>query len=291
MTWRKEVMIFTTNGVRTIDKDRSRFLEVLVSSGKNKKKPLDSQKEGSSSAPRRAAFSSSSRGSFSGGKSSSDGNVPLKKQTRQYAGTTGVLDRSRKSPFPFNAEIPPTQPTRPASKQPRVAGKENKWPSRPSENQRPRQTVAKNGTTRTEGPQRASQGAPPLRVTATLPTARSRPPEAPTRPRVAATLPTAQSRPPEAPTLPRVTATLPPKVTSTRSTKKPVSDTPQKPTDSTWFYPVGSEVMHKNLGKGIVLPPPRQEECSQALPVRVKFEDGDKKDFSALGTDLSPIVL
>lgn len=52
--------------------------------------------------------------------------------------------------------------------------------------------------------------------------------------------------------------------------------------DSTWFYPIGSSVVHTRHGSGTVLPPPTSKE----MLVRVQFENGSKEDFPANGKDL-----
>ena len=59
--------------------------------------------------------------------------------------------------------------------------------------------------------------------------------------------------------------------------------------DSTWFYPVGSSVVHTRHGRGLVLnPPPSSSDDASAMLVRVKFEDGSTLDISAQGDDLRP---
>jgi len=61
--------------------------------------------------------------------------------------------------------------------------------------------------------------------------------------------------------------------------------------DSTWFYPVGSSVAHKSHGKGVVLPPPATDpSCESDMLVRVKFSNGQTLTFSALGADLIPTL-
>lgn len=80
-----------------------------------------------------------------------------------------------------------------------------------------------------------------------------------------------------------------------RSTEHP---TPYKPRpsarpdpttrfDSTLFYPVGSEVVHKNFGKGIVMNPPPLVDGAKLL-VRVQFENGRQMELPAEGNDLLP---
>jgi hypothetical protein len=57
--------------------------------------------------------------------------------------------------------------------------------------------------------------------------------------------------------------------------------------DSTWFFPVGSQVVHRNFGRGKVLQPPPPSE-SKDLLVRVEFENGKQMEFPAAGADLGP---
>jgi hypothetical protein len=66
---------------------------------------------------------------------------------------------------------------------------------------------------------------------------------------------------------------------------------PQSPQpDSTWFYPIGSSVLHRDHGIGVVLqPPPRSfQSRNEKLWVRVEFETGEVLEFDAVGTDLLP---
>lgn len=61
--------------------------------------------------------------------------------------------------------------------------------------------------------------------------------------------------------------------------------------DSTWFYPIGSSVAHKSHGKGVVLPPPATDPNGESdMLVRVKFLNGQTLTFSALGADLIPTL-
>lgn len=60
--------------------------------------------------------------------------------------------------------------------------------------------------------------------------------------------------------------------------------------DSTWFFPVGSDVYHKFFGKGTVLPPPPHGSEGDALLVLVEFETGERETFSAKGSELRPIL-
>lgn len=61
-----------------------------------------------------------------------------------------------------------------------------------------------------------------------------------------------------------------------------------KPFDSTLFYPIGSDVVHNNFGKGVVLQPPPSTDSTKLL-VRVKFDNGRTMEFPADGHDLVPV--
>ena len=62
------------------------------------------------------------------------------------------------------------------------------------------------------------------------------------------------------------------------------SSTESEKMASTWFYPIGSSVVHTRHGRGIVLPPPLDK--NGEMMVRVQFEDGTKQDLPANGNDL-----
>jgi UvrD-like helicase C-terminal domain len=89
---------------------------------------------------------------------------------------------------------------------------------------------------------------------------------------------------------------------SSSSTSATSNTSPPAP-DSTWFFPVGSAVMHKKLGRGIVLQPPPGTNSAATnsrddnnnnnvdLLVRVKFpESGVEHHFSARGSEITPIL-
>jgi hypothetical protein len=71
-----------------------------------------------------------------------------------------------------------------------------------------------------------------------------------------------------------------------KSSKRPG---PAQKVDPTWFFPVGSKVVHQQLGKGVVLPP-KSKESSEEMLVFIKFRNGEHREFPAHGSDLSPIV-
>lgn len=61
----------------------------------------------------------------------------------------------------------------------------------------------------------------------------------------------------------------------------------EKKPDSTWFFPVGSSIVHIQHGAGTVLPPPPDK--NGEMMVRVKFESsGEEVDLPANGRDIFP---
>ena len=50
--------------------------------------------------------------------------------------------------------------------------------------------------------------------------------------------------------------------------------------DASWFYPVGSSVTHKTLGKGIVLSPKSISTSNDAMLVHIKFLNGKSQSRS-----------
>ena len=99
------------------------------------------------------------------------------------------------------------------------------------------------------------------------------------------TLPSRQSfsssRGPTQPTIPR---TVPQGASTNRQSHS--SRESRTNLDSTWFYPVGSSVRHKQFGQGEVLHPPPKE--NGEMMVRVKFNSGKEMNISAMGPDLFP---
>jgi hypothetical protein len=95
---------------------------------------------------------------------------------------------------------------------------------------------------------------------------------------------TAARSPQKRPTPSLINKSIP---TSAKSTQPSVSPAIEHAMDSTWFYPVGSEVEHKKFGRGTVLPPPAISIDQTTMSVRVKFDNGQEYEFSASGTDLS----
>ena len=76
---------------------------------------------------------------------------------------------------------------------------------------------------------------------------------------------------------------LPKEASNRRQAKKSIDETTP---DSTWFFPVGSSVVHLEHGPGKILPPP--EDRNGEMMVRVKFKDGKEVDLPAMTRDLFP---
>jgi len=84
----------------------------------------------------------------------------------------------------------------------------------------------------------------------------------------------------------------PPALRSERLARKGTDPSPPKkvaprPVDSSWFFPVGSKVKHKQLGEGVVLP---SREKGAEQDVHVKFGSGEQRSFPLHGSDLSPVI-
>jgi DNA helicase-2/ATP-dependent DNA helicase PcrA len=230
MTWRREVNIFTPDGVRTVDKDRSRFLDVLVSS-KGKK-------------------------TAGSGSKSTNGSGPVTRSPPSFRGTTNAYSSqtNRRKPEANSGQdryrSPVSQPQRPPERAANVS------PKRPSASARLEGTASVY----------AKKSPSPLDQATSSESGR---PSRSTRQSPAISRPSEERAPP-----------------SKRSTKpQPARQT----MDSTWFFPIGSEVVHANHGRGIVLPPPQPQDQG-ALPVLVKFGDGERREFCGRGSDLTPIV-
>jgi DNA helicase-2/ATP-dependent DNA helicase PcrA len=234
LTWRKEVPIFTGEGIRQIARSRSHFLDVLVSKKPKENGSMGRTSQGmpkwqsgvaameteSKSRPRRkdgysskTTYSNTGRWQHKSSKKAHE--LPVEPKPRKYAGTTSVYDRR--------------QP--PLSREPRPA------------THHPIQALSGNRSS-----------------------------------------PARQSLTSSSPAPSKSTVPLRP---SKSSQAGPVS--PGK-MDSTWFYPVGSEVEHRQLGHGKVLQPPLSKQTSDVLLVRVKFSNGQERDFPATGSELSLIL-
>jgi DNA helicase II / ATP-dependent DNA helicase PcrA len=69
-------------------------------------------------------------------------------------------------------------------------------------------------------------------------------------------------------------------------TRKSTTPREERQLDSTWFFPVGSSVVHPEHGPGKVLPPPPDQ--NGEMMVRVQFREGQQVDLPAMTRDLFP---
>jgi hypothetical protein len=83
---------------------------------------------------------------------------------------------------------------------------------------------------------------------------------------------------------------------SPRSSHKELSNhrqhhhqSPPSLVDPTWFFPVGEAVLHRNLGRGVVLGHTSGDSIDKTQ-VLVGFENGQVLEFPALGTDIVPDI-
>ena len=270
MTWRKEAAVFTPNtdsGFRYVKRNRSRFLDALVT---NKKSGAEAAPKGSrsKSLPYNEETGGAGGGSGPRGnglvspgrkpKSNGDSRLRQRKGTsegRSYSNgaATDYQERLNRVAAMSNPAVkrrtstPPGNNDTGASSRVRKATTPGSHRSIPSQSQSPSRP-----TTKTDSPQQRS-------MSTTTPR-RQEPP----RPKTSPAPPTS------------ATARQPP------SSKRKAAPAAM---DSTWFYPVGSTVIHPRHGRGVVLNPPPP--CEEML-VRVKFEGADTVDISAHGDDLRP---
>ena len=282
MTWRKEAAVFTPNtdsGFRYVKRNRSRFLDALVT---NKKNGEDSAPGGLRKGDQRKslAYNEESGGVGGGGglrgnglvspgrKLKSNGDARLRQRKEPGAGrlysngaATDYQERLNRVAAMSNPAVKGRTSTPPSNngagatsnrvRKATTAGSDRSIPNQSQSPSRP--------TTKTNSLQHRSSS-----TTTTTTTSRQEPPRPKTSP--ARDLP--------------VTSTF-------ASARQPVPKRKTAPAamDSTWFYPVGSTVIHPRHGRGVVLnPPPPCEE----MFVRVKFEGADTVDISAHGDDLRP---
>lgn len=293
MTWRREAAVFTPttdSGFRYVKRNRSRFLDALVS---KKKGATESSSDEESPRKRRqngalpfmdtemememdrANNRARKNGLVSPGRkkktSSSDARYrPGTSSSRDDSDDTSRSFSTGPSSDSLEERLKRVVSSSPANKPKRVtAGSVRSNPSRPS-------SATANGRS---PPQQRSIST----TTAATTTTRRAPPPPTTR----STAPGAASAafpPPPAPPQP----TRPKQASASATTRRRATAA----MDSTWFYPVGSFVIHTRHGRGLVLnPPPPSDDAANSsdLLVRVKFEDGGETlDVSAQGDDLRP---
>ena len=220
MSWRKEVPIFTADGIRTMLKKRSRFLDVLTSKKGETANAGGMPSHGSSKSQTKIGQVNKRfrpAGAPPLARSLHNGIPDLTLKASKLVGTSGVYETRRPSTL-FDTSIEITRHAQPKKKVSQRSSS-NGIVSQSRESRKPtslNQTVA--------------------------------------RPRAPLARP---ARP--------------------------------KTMDSTWFFPVGSRVQHRNLGEGIVLPAPTQK-ASDEMAVLVEFRNGETREFPAQGTDLSIVV-
>ena len=248
LTWRKEVSVFTKEGIRTITRHRSRFLNILVGKKPSEEETSELERAMSSRRPPNSAT------------------VPRKtlsaKTERSYTSTS---ERSR---VPYR-----------------------EWQSKPKPVVVPPKVNNREGTTSVYAAKAA-----PLAVKPGILSPSSRRlsgPSQPASPRSGAAPPRPSSTPPK-PSTPTGQQRI-------RSTILP--NTVARSIDSTLFFPIGSTVVHKTLGRGIVQPKPPPtgggtstdgagggDNNAAALAVYVRFAHGPTRQFSAAGKDLVPAL-
>jgi len=252
MTWRREVNVFTSEGVRSIKRGRSRFLDILADSGKKKKglvpsealrndkmNPTDIFGTRRVATPATRNYSTPSTAGMPRVVARTNRDYTSSRRARPssqplgvpppLSGTTNVFAKERKNSF-----------TEPA--------KQTDWPRRDHQNA----YGEPSSSAHESNPKRQRSPIPGRRNTAAI-----------------------DSR-------------------DGRNGRKGSTQNTKATMDSTWFYPVGTKVVHKNLGEGTVLPsstaPKSDGGGASELLVYVKFENGLQRHFPVAGSDLLPVM-
>jgi ATP-dependent exoDNAse (exonuclease V) beta subunit len=261
LTWRQLVNVFTTQGIRQENRGRSRFLDVLVGDkGKvTKSDRSDSSLSKSSTEP----YSLDSRRKYSTGSALSRSYTSDRRSAGRDLGSSSSSTASRNPPRygqwkkPGSVVVPPEPSRREGTTS--VYGRSSRPMTKPLQ-------------------ERRANTAPiaplPRRTSSAFVSSSSSSYVSP--------------RPPTSSSPPRRVASSPGRQHRSRDTKidewaKPI------PVDGNFFYPVGSDVIHKAFGKGVVQPRPPNE--SDPMMVHVKFLSGRQDRFSARGNDLLPDLL
>lgn len=268
MTWRKEATIFTNSGTQTAEKQRSRFLDVLLTKKNNadvgrSKRPFDN----GNLLQRRVIDGSYKERSIRNGRSLESNNIQPSRRNLSTRADDNFLRTTRR----------PTSTSRftGANVKPSILGFERY--RKESSQSRPTATQTSDFVRK---PENRYSNLPLPRVKATLPPSM-----------VGQAHPRPTSKGDSAINKGSVSRSNPRNDTGNAAMNdQKVKERKDhgRPIDSTWFFPVGSEVSHKKFGNGIVLSPVPVDGLD--LPVRVKFENGDSLDFSAHGSDLSPVI-
>jgi hypothetical protein len=282
MTWRKEVTNFSNwsdDGPRTSKKDRSRFLDALVS--KKSPKSNSGQQGGTGSRipdpdsllRKRQSVGSQQKVSRST-RTIRQPPVSQSFSSRSYLSQArGESDSKRKPPGATTRRADATR--RPVVKTAR--------PSRPYLSQ----------TRTSESTQPRKRVVSGVRPSSSIESSMDQPrkwKEAGPRKAVARSVTPERRRPISTNSVPQKKDSFNGNTTGARvstARPKPENDKTRAQMDSTWFFPVGSAVVHEKLGKGKVLVPPKTATGIE-LPVLVEFSDGTQKQFCAKGSDLVP---
>jgi len=272
MTWRKEVPVFTADsGIRYVKRERSRFLDLLVTSQKNDKTSKVSSSELKSSINKMSSNSNHE---------SSVARGPMhtvKSKSNQFEGTNGALKGHTKGVVHNQKPKPQVTTSRTVSTSALRSS-----------------TYIRDERRNSSSVARPSPQLPYTNVKAKLPSQNANAVFSDSSSYKSAKVSakvsndngniglSSQWRKSKHGESPRNAYTKEGNVDEDRLLRKRM--------DSTWFFPVGSEVMHKRFGRGIVLPPPARSEGNDMI-VLVEFEAGNKKEFSVHGSDLSPIVV
>lgn len=271
MTWRKEVPIFTKEGVRTVKKARSRFLDVLV---KKAVKGSDASKEDDG---KRKGDKKTTGTSHVFRKSSTLEEGRRQRSTQQLVRPQEATPR-RSSPYLNKGRVEKSPKARTSSQLDRrsLYDFSARLPSSSSSYDEP--------------PATHKQTSKPLYdLTATLPVKDTPSYSQPTPIKNSSTVkPSRSSTSNKVATnashrsapYAKVASNPSPPSSSPTQTKKEA-----KSVDSTWFYPVGSVVTHKKFGRGVVVE--SGPSSANNLGVLVHFDSGDKKEFCATGNEIS----
>ena len=256
LTWRKEVPIFTPLGIRTVTKKRSRFLDVLVSKKGKTEPSLSVASIDQKGLKSRKNDSSTLKGT----------NSVFTRRSQPHRPEKEARLNGRRAISTFSEHEPSSAPSR-------RRNRDNQSPSW-FDDGRPRTARLSSWNQEQKTSRKVSQrsGVGTQSVYTQHRSSMANP--------SAERFVRRQSRNPSPPS--------PEKSQSAQKTDR-ISYAPKEKMDSTWFFPVGSKVKHSRFGEGVVLHPPPAEKEGE-MPVLVKFSDGERREFSAHGTDLSPVL-
>ena len=289
MSWRKEKSIFSGKGMKVVTMNRSRFLDTLsgkpsVSQGKRTSGNLGSKTPGK---PR----ANGSRRSFSSNVSVSAGSQRPRPQPRPSARPSS--EQNRMSP-PNARKAYSTSPSTAtsASRMRMDASKRVSSPSSSAPPSRMRMDAARRGPPASAGiraPSRNGRGQSPSSPNASRmnPKDSRSPPQrqwspAPNNSRALDRPSRNISRAPQSNGVSSRSGSGP------RRTPSKSQGNDSEPKDSTWIFPVGSTVIHENLGPGKVLQPPPFDGKQSEMMVRVQFENGVTKELPAAAKEIMP---